>query len=31
MKLKSKEDQIVGSSVLLIKENKILTEANRET
>jgi hypothetical protein len=30
MKLKKKEDQSVGASVLLIRGNKILTGANRE-
>ena len=31
MKLKKKEDQSVGTSVLLRKGNKILTGANKET
>jgi hypothetical protein len=31
MKLKKKEDQSVGASVLLRKGNKILTGANTET
>ena len=31
MKLKKKEDQSVGASVLLRKGNKILTGANMET
>ena len=30
MKLKNKEDQSVDASVLLRRENKILTEGNRE-
>jgi hypothetical protein len=31
MKLKKKEDQSVGASILLRKGNKILTEASMET